>query len=112
MKALLRTVVLILAGVALLAAAAGAATFTKSPSTVQIFSGNGYDFKIKVTSPKKACIKSRKVELDREGMKVGAGTTDASGMADLPGSYVAGNYTSSVKPNARCKGAKSKSKHY
>jgi hypothetical protein len=106
--------VLIAVGVAMLGvgATAGAATFTKAKSTVSITSGTGTNFTIKVTSPMKACVKGRKVELDREGLKVGSGTTNASGVANLPGSYQAGNFSSTVKANSHCKGAKSKSKHF
>ena len=106
---------LIAAGVAMLAAGAGAgnaAIATKASSSVHITSGTGTDFMIKVSSPMKACVKGRKVELDREGVKVGSGTTNASGVANLPGSYQAGNFTSTVKENAHCKGGRSKSKHF
>jgi hypothetical protein len=105
-------VVLIAAGVAILAAGAGARTFTKASSSVRITSGNGSSFTIQVSSPKKACVMSRKVELDREGVKVGSGTTDGSGVATLPGSYQAGMYTSIAKPNRHCKGARSKPKNF
>ncbi len=112
MTALVRTVVLVAVGMAVLAAGAGAGTLSKAKSTVKITSGNGTDFMIQVSSPKPSCIKSRKVELDREGVKVGSGTTNSSGLADLPGSYTAGNYSSKVKPNKHCKGAKSKPQNY
>jgi hypothetical protein len=105
-------VVLIAAVVAMLAAGAGAGTFTKARSTVRITSGNGSNFTIKVTSAKRACVKSRKVELEREGVKVGSGTTNASGIANLPGLYQAGDFFSIVKPNAHCTGARSLAKHF
>ena len=114
-RGLLLVAMLIAAGAAMLAVRAGAgntAVKTKASSTVSITSGTGTDFKIKVSSPMKACVKGRKVELDREGVEVGHGTTNASGVADLPGSYQAGNFTSTVKANAHCKGNKSKSKHF
>ena len=111
-RGLLPVVVLIAAGVAMLAAGAGAGTLTKAASTVRITSGTGSNFTIKVNSLTKACLKSRKVELDRQGVKVGSGTTNASGVANLPGSYQDGMFTSSVKENTHCKGARSKPKHF
>lgn len=111
-RGVLPVVVLIAAVVAVLAAGAGAGTFGMAPSSVRITSGNGSLFTIKVSSPTKACIRTRKVELDREGVKVGSGTTNGSGVANLPGSYQAGNYTSIVKPNRHCKGARSKPKNF
>ena len=111
-RGLLSFAVLIAAGVAMLAGAAGAGILTKASSVVSITSGTGTKFTIKVTSPNKACVKGRKVKLDREGVEVGSGTTNASGVANLPGSYQAGYFTSTVKENAHCKGAKSKRKHF
>jgi hypothetical protein len=105
-------VVVLIAAAAVLAAGAGAVTLKKSPSTVKITSGNGSNFTIKVGSSNMTCLKKRKVQLFREGSKVGAGTTDDSGVANLPGSYVDGNYTSMVKANRHCKGARSKSQHF
>jgi hypothetical protein len=111
--ALLSVAVLIAAGVASARTpTTSAAISTKAGSVVSITSGTGTLFTIKVTSPSKACVKGRKVELDREGVEVGSGTTNASGVANLPGSYQAGFFTSTVKENAHCKGAKSKRKHF
>jgi len=112
-RTLLSVAVLLAAAVASArTATTSAAISTKASSVVFITSGTGTDFTIKVTSPMKSCVKGRKVELDREGVKVGSGTTNASGVANLPGSYQAGFFTSTVKENAHCKGAKSRRKHF
>jgi len=82
--------------------AAGAVKTAKS--TVTIGSGNGSEFKGKVTSPQKACRANRKVTLfkkpysyeDGETEAVGTDKTDGSGNWTIQGAFVAGLYYARV----------------
>lgn len=85
--------------------ALGTASATKSAkSTVTIGSGNGSEFKGKVSSPQKACRANRKVTLYKkpysyeEGQVEAVGTdkTDASGSWTIEGAFIAGLYYARV----------------
>jgi hypothetical protein len=82
--------------------AAGAVKTVKS--TVTITSGNGSEFKGKVSSPQKACRANRKVTLFKEPYAgegdedeaVGTDKTNASGAWAMQGSFIAGLYYARV----------------
>lgn len=73
-------------------------------STVTITSGNGSEFKGKVSSTQKACRANRKVTLfkkpysyeEGETEAVGADKADAGGHWAIPGSFIAGLYYARV----------------
>lgn len=82
-------------------AAAGAVPTVKT--TVKITSGEGTEFKGKVSSPKKQCRAGRTVKLYMEsesgratGTVVGTAKTDASGNWTIEGSFLAAVYYARV----------------
>ncbi|HET7484840.1 MAG TPA: hypothetical protein VFJ64_05620 [Solirubrobacterales bacterium] len=72
-------------------------------TTVKITSGEGTEFKGKVSSPKKQCRANRTVKLYMEagsaraaGTVVGTAKTDASGAWEIEGSFIAAVYYARV----------------
>jgi hypothetical protein len=101
MKRLALVLALVAVGVALsVGSAAGAVKTVKS--TVTITSGEGTEFKGKVSSPKKQCRDDRKVKLYMKSYSggadslVGSDVTNASGAWSIEGSFVAGIYYARV----------------
>jgi hypothetical protein len=93
----------VVAATSLLAGPAAGAVKT-AKSTVTIASGNGSEFKGKVSSPQKACRANRKVTLfkkpysyeEGDDEPVGTDKTDASGAWAMQGSFIAGLYYARV----------------
>jgi hypothetical protein len=85
----------------LAAGSAAGAKVTKVKSTVKITSGEPTEFKGKVTSGNKKCLKGRKVKLFMESGSeddlVGTAKTTASGAWEIHGSYLAGMYFARVE---------------
>jgi hypothetical protein len=79
-----------------------AAAVTTAKSTVTITSGEGSEFKGKVTSAKKQCRANRKVTLFRKSdsggadSAVGTGRTNASGAWTIEGAFIAGYFYAKV----------------
>jgi hypothetical protein len=102
MKGLVFVLGLVAVGLALLFAGSAAATVKTVKSTVTITSGEGSEFKGKVSSSKKACRDDRKVTLYMKPYGGGADTavgsdkTDASGAWSIEGSFLAGIYYARV----------------
>lgn len=102
MKRLVLVLALALAGVASLPAGSAVGSVPTVKSTVTITSGEGTEFKGKVSSPKKQCRDDRKVQLYMKPYGGGADTvvgsdkTDASGAWSIEGSFVAGIYYARV----------------
>lgn len=102
MKRLVLTVLVVVATALLAGSAAGAVKTVKS--TVTISSGNGNEFKGKVSSSQKACRANRKVTLFKkpyayeEGAAEAVGTdrTNASGNWSIQGAFIAGLYYARV----------------
>src|SRR5262245_58402559 len=91
----------VLGAAGLLAAGpATAAKVTKVKSTVKITSGEPTEFKGKVTSGNRKCLKGRKVKLfmesGAEDELVGTAKTKASGEWEIQGSFLAGMYHAEV----------------
>jgi hypothetical protein len=94
---------LVALGIASLTAGTAAASVKTVKSTVKITSGEGTEFKGKVSSPKKQCRANRTVKLYMEpgsartvGTVVGTDKTDASGVWDIEGSFLAAVYYARV----------------
>jgi hypothetical protein len=102
MKRLLLTLSLFSLGVMSLSAVPAAATVKTVKSTVTIASGEGAEFKGKVSSAKKQCRDDRKVTLYMKpydgsaDTAVGSDKTDASGAWSIEGSFLAGIYYARV----------------
>lgn len=102
MKRLALVLALIAAGTVLLPVGSAAGAVTAAKSTVTIISGEGAEFKGKVTSAKKQCRANRKVTLYRKSdsgsaySAVGTDKTDASGAWTIQGSFLAGIYYARV----------------
>lgn len=102
-NAALALALLMLYAMSSLAGWAAASSTTTVKSTVTISSGEGTEFKGKVSSPKKRCRAHRTVKLYmRAGSArsadtlVGTDVTDASGAWSIEGSFVAGIYYARV----------------
>jgi hypothetical protein len=103
MKRLALALLVAVAVTALFAGSAAGAVRTVK-STVTITSGNGSEFKGKVSSPQKACRANRKVTLFKEPYAgegdedeaVGTDKTNASGAWSMQGSFIAGLYYARV----------------
>jgi hypothetical protein len=103
MKRLALALAVVVAATALFAVGTAGAVKT-AKSTVTIGSGNGSEFKGKVSSPQKACRAHRKVTLFKkpydyeEGAAEAVGTdkTDASGNWTIQGAFIAGLYYARV----------------
>jgi hypothetical protein len=84
----------------LVAGPATAAKVVKVKSTVTISSGEGTEFKGKVSSGNKKCRSGRKVQLFKDlgsrDQLVGSAKTDASGMWEIHGSFLAAMYHAEV----------------
>jgi len=102
MKRSVLVLFLLVLGAAMAAASAQASVPTVK-TTVKITSGEGTEFKGKVSSAKKQCRVNRTVKLYREtesaratGTLVGTGKTDASGAWEIEGSFLAAVYYARV----------------
>lgn len=102
MKRLLLILALFSIGVMSLSAGPALATVKTVKTTVTITSGEGTEFKGKVSSAKKQCRDDRKVTLYMKpydgaaDTAVGSDRTDASGAWSMEGSFVAGIYYARV----------------
>jgi hypothetical protein len=103
-RSLVPMLVLGVLGAALLPGAgpAIAGNVTKVKSTVTITSGEGAEFKGKVTAGNKKCRAGRKVKLFMEPYSgaadelVGSATTNSAGNWEMKGSFMAGMYHAQV----------------
>jgi hypothetical protein len=103
MKRFALSLAVVMAATFLLAAPAVGAVKTVK-STVMITSGNGSEFKGKVSSSQKACRANRKVTLFKEPYAgegdedeaVGTDKTNSSGAWSIDGSFIAGLYYARV----------------
>jgi NAD(P)H-dependent flavin oxidoreductase YrpB (nitropropane dioxygenase family) len=102
MKRLALVLTVMAAGMALLSVGSAAGAVTTAKSTVTILSGEGTEFRGKVTSTKKQCRANRKVTLFRKSdsggaySAVGTDKTDASGAWEMQGTFMAGMYYARV----------------
>jgi hypothetical protein len=102
MKRLMLALALVTAGSVLLFVAPAASAVTTVKSTVTITSGEGSEFKGKVSSAKKQCRAGRKVTLymrpydGAADTAVGSDKSDASGAWSIEGSFIAGIYYARV----------------
>ena len=103
MKGLALVLALVATGAVWLAAGSAAASVPTVKTTVTIASGEGTEFKGKVSSPKKQCRANRTVKLYMEagssrtaGTLVGTDKTDASGLWEIEGSFIAAVYYARV----------------
>jgi hypothetical protein len=102
MKRLLLVFALFSMGVMSLSVGPAAATVKTVKTTVTISSGEGTEFKGKVSSAKKQCRANRKVTLymqpydGGDDTAVGSDKTDASGAWFMEGSFLAGIYYARV----------------
>jgi hypothetical protein len=103
MKRFALMLAVVIAATALFAGSAAGAVKTVK-STVTITSGNGNEFKGKVSSPQKQCRANRKVTLFKEpyvgegeaDSAVGTEKTNASGAWTIEGAFIAGLYYARV----------------
>ncbi len=103
MKKLVLVLALVVLGAMSLVVGSAAASVKTVKSTVTITSGEGTEFKGKVSSPKKQCRANRTVKLYMKAGSartadpvVGTDKTDASGAWDIEGSFVAAVYYARV----------------
>jgi hypothetical protein len=103
MKRLVSVLALVAVGAMWLVAGSATASVPTVKTTVKITSGEGTEFKGKVSSPKKQCRANRTVKLYMEagsarsaGTVVGTAKTDASGLWEIEGSFVAAVYYARV----------------
>jgi hypothetical protein len=102
MKRLLLVLALIAVGSGVLCLGSAAAAVRTVKSTVTIASGEGSEFRGKVSSPKKECRDDRRVTLFMKpydgsaDLAVGRDETNASGIWTIEGSFVAGIYYAKV----------------
>jgi hypothetical protein len=102
MKRLSLVLALVAVGSAVLSLGSAAGAVRTVKSTVAIASGDGSEFRGKVSSPRKECRDDRKVTLYMKpydgsaDVAVGSDKTNASGTWTIEGSFVAGIYYARV----------------